>query len=449
VARHSVPLLATALGLALAGPGVHAADLEVVTTRAGDTLIGLERQYLSAPFGWKGSKHSTASAIPCVSPSARPAHSGKLAAGPAPHGPVVAVSGDVTMDGKPLAPDTRVSAGAILRTGDGGFVTLALPDESRLTVQPGSQARLEKVQSFHGLPGQNARSTLNKDGSNPPWRPARPCRPLSDPHAVGHAQRSRYSLPGRDRPGCRRPRPRSRRRGRRRAMPRQRMPQAFRRALGWLHGRAPRFPHRDPAASACPGRGACAVPADHHGHSFPDRQGGGLPGSDCPRRGLQRRGGNGCLRDTPGALHRSARRRLPTARACHDAEGLEGRTPPAISHCAPVRNPRAISAPPGVVAWSARPDASGYRLQIADDSRFAQPAIDQVDGLQSMPPLGPGRYAWRIASLRTDGNPGPWSDPQTLDIRPAPAPPPSSTTTALASGLEPAARSDLRRPTGP
>ncbi|HRH73579.1 MAG TPA: LysM peptidoglycan-binding domain-containing protein, partial [Zoogloea sp.] len=150
MARHPVPLLATALGLALAGPGVHAADLEIVyTTRAGDTLIGLERQYLSAPFGWRGLKALNRIGNPMRLPVGTPLRIPENWLRAQPHtARVVAVSGDVTMDGKPLTPDSRVSAGAILRTGDGGFVTLALPDESRLTVQPGSQARLEKVQSF-------------------------------------------------------------------------------------------------------------------------------------------------------------------------------------------------------------------------------------------------------------------------------------------------------------
>lgn len=429
VARHSVPLLATALGLALAGPGVHAADLEVVyTTRAGDTLIGLERQYLSAPFGWKGLKALNRIGNPMRLPVGSPLRIPENWLRAQPHtARVVAVSGDVTMDGKPLAPDTRVSAGAILRTGDGGFVTLALPDESRLTVQPGSQARLEKVQSFHGLPGQNARIHLEQgriESSVAPQRgPAAryqirtPSATLSvrgtafragtDPDAgtaqaevtageVGMRNATAADATGLPagfgvvaRAGAPIPAPRA-------LLPApalDEVPALFRRITMDIP-----FP---PIAKAVAYRAQIA-----RDEAFSDVVATAVFATPRAR-----------FTDLPDGDYRLRVRAI-------DAEGLEGRDATRdIALRARPEPPEATSAPPGVVAWSARPDASSYRLQIADDSRFAQPAIDRkVDGLQSMPPLGPGRYAWRIASLRTDGNPGPWSDPQTLDIRPAPGP---------------------------
>ena len=54
------------------------------------------------------------------------------------------MQGDVSMDGRALKLDSKVPAGTLLRTGAGAFVTLQMPDESRLTVQPQSAARLEK-----------------------------------------------------------------------------------------------------------------------------------------------------------------------------------------------------------------------------------------------------------------------------------------------------------------
>jgi hypothetical protein len=54
VAFPSFRILGVVAGM-LSGFSAFAADLEVIyTTRAGDTLIGLERQFLASPFGWKG-----------------------------------------------------------------------------------------------------------------------------------------------------------------------------------------------------------------------------------------------------------------------------------------------------------------------------------------------------------------------------------------------------------
>ncbi len=56
MAFPSFRILGVVAGM-LSGFSAFAADLEVIyTTRAGDTLIGLERQFLASPFSWKGLK---------------------------------------------------------------------------------------------------------------------------------------------------------------------------------------------------------------------------------------------------------------------------------------------------------------------------------------------------------------------------------------------------------
>jgi len=75
---------------------------------------------------------------------------------------VLAVQGDVTVDGRPLAAGETLPGGARLRTGAEAFVTLLMPDDSRLTVQPGSLARLDKVQGFRGFDGQDTRVFLER-----------------------------------------------------------------------------------------------------------------------------------------------------------------------------------------------------------------------------------------------------------------------------------------------
>ncbi len=86
-------------------------------------------------------------------------------------------------------------------------------------------------------------------------------------------------------------------------------------------------------------------------------------------------------------------------------------------------------------AWTASSDAARYRLQIgrADvASPFAPPLRDNAD--LPMPELvldglAPGAYVWRLASVRADGDQGPFGDPQAFELRAlpptpaAPAPP--------------------------
>lgn len=83
--------------------------------------------------------------------------------------------------------------------------------------------------------------------------------------------------------------------------------------------------------------------------------------------------------------------------------------------------------------WTANADAATYRLQI--DSVRPQPPpfkgaapvrdlkdlrelTTTVDGLE------PGPYVWRMASVRADGDQGPWGDPREFEIRPPPPVPP-------------------------
>ena len=117
-----------------------------------------------------------------------------------------------------------------------------------------------------------------------------------------------------------------------------------------------------------------------------------------------------------------------------DADGLEGRDaqtsfklkarpePPLTIA------PRADALSHGPAArwrWSLSSAAASYRLQVASDADFANPAIDRA-GLQGPEielPLAPGRWFWRMASVRADGDQGPWGDAQAFDLREIPPAP--------------------------
>jgi hypothetical protein len=115
-----------------------------------------------------------------------------------------------------------------------------------------------------------------------------------------------------------------------------------------------------------------------------------------------------------------------------DSLGLEGRDadhpfrlkarPEAPLPAAPP--PRAVSVGSKAdFSWTANAEADRYRLQVAATPDFKAPLRDlgdlralaaQLDGLQ------PGVYHWRLASLRADGDQGPWGDPRSFELRPPP-----------------------------
>ena len=88
MACSSFRILSVVLGLAACSCSI-AADLEVIyTTRAGDTLIGLEKQFLASPFGWKGLRTHNRIGSPMRMPVGTPlADPRKLAARRAPDSP--------------------------------------------------------------------------------------------------------------------------------------------------------------------------------------------------------------------------------------------------------------------------------------------------------------------------------------------------------------------------
>ncbi len=73
--------------------------------------------------------------------------------------------------------------------------------------------------------------------------------------------------------------------------------------------------------------------------------------------------------------------------------------------------------------WSQPEGANRYRIQVARDADFASVIRDQdrLPGLaHSLEGLEPGRYWWRLASARADGDRGPFGDPQGFTLKPLP-----------------------------
>jgi hypothetical protein len=124
------------------------------------------------------------------------------------------------------------------------------------------------------------------------------------------------------------------------------------------------------------------------------------------------------------------------ARAADD-QGIEGQDAQADFELAARPEPPFLLRPradesldqdPLVLTWSRNPEAARYRLQVAASDDFAQPVLarDDVAATEaelSLTSLPPGRYHWRVASVRADGHRGPWGDAQAL-VRLAPPPQP-------------------------
>ena len=78
------------------------------------------------------------------------------------------------------------------------------------------------------------------------------------------------------------------------------------------------------------------------------------------------------------------------------------------------------------VAWTENLDAARYRLAIAADPAFHDLVLvnDALAGHHTQVRLDTaGTYYWRMASVRPDGDAGPWGDAQSFELRPLPEPP--------------------------
>lgn len=127
-----------------------------------------------------------------------------------------------------------------------------------------------------------------------------------------------------------------------------------------------------------------------------------------------------------------------------DARGIEGRDlqvevvvearPEPPAPLAPAREGR-VREPQALLRWAAIEGAAGYRVQVAAEASFAAPLLDAeleaVDSLVTPTTLPEGTYWWRIATRSSDGETGPFSDPQPFRRK---DPPPAADRSEIATG---------------
>lgn len=125
------------------------------------------------------------------------------------------------------------------------------------------------------------------------------------------------------------------------------------------------------------------------------------------------------------------------------AQGLEGRDSRAVLQLKARPEPPLPRSPPSRAvitgarvdfAWTASSEAHRYRLQLArtgTDAQLFPPPLHDVRDLQaqahSLDGVLPGTYVWRLASVRADGDQGPFGDAQSFEVRPLPPLPPPPT----------------------
>ena len=118
-----------------------------------------------------------------------------------------------------------------------------------------------------------------------------------------------------------------------------------------------------------------------------------------------------------------------------DAQGIEGydaqrafvlkaRPEPPASNTPRVNAKQTV----GEVAfsWAPNVDSRSVHLQVARDASFTTPLLDQAAITANTANISfseEGSYYWRMASVRADGDQGPFGDPQAFELRPLPTTP--------------------------
>jgi hypothetical protein len=77
-------------------------------------------------------------------------------------------------------------------------------------------------------------------------------------------------------------------------------------------------------------------------------------------------------------------------------------------------------------AWAPNAEAPQVHLQVAEDEAFTRMVadVDPVDAASKPVAIAtPGIYHWRLASIRPDGDHGPYGDPLQFELRPQPTAP--------------------------
>lgn len=443
LAGRAFPRIAIASVAFAFAAGAWAAEREFeYRTVAGDTLIGLATRFLEDPQDWaligKRNRVSNPHAIPVgttlripldrMRPQARTLE-------------VEAVRGAATTQSGPLAAGARIGEGARVATAEGGFVTLRLADGSRVSVPPASEVQIERARSYgnesvvetvlHLMLGR-IQAYVRPIGRADDFR----VRTRNAATGVRGTQFRVAALDGgavateviEGRVGV--------------EAGAAGAPVEVAASFGTLVGGdgrtlAPVRLLAPPDLSRMPAlveRPLVRLPfAAVEGAQAYRAQVGLEAGFVTPVSEGRFTGAEAKFADLPDGAY------FVRVRAA-DRLGLEGLEverrfvlkarpePPLVS--AP-SNRSKHSKPGPALVWSASTEAATYRVQVSAREDFAAPELDErgisATRLDLASRAGVGSWHWRIASVRADGDQGPWSDPSAFTVIPDPPAPKAST----------------------
>lgn len=429
-------LLATSLA---AQAGAEEETLRYVV-RKDDTLIGLGQTLFRDPDAWplvqRLNRVANPRRIPVGSVLSIPVH---LLRKVPRQGQVVFVAGEVSRDGEALKAGDAVVEGQQLVTEARSFLTIELPDGSRLTMQPQSQVHIESLHTYEGFEdaqradfrvqqGRIETQVQRQSGPAARYRIQTPTAVIGvrgtsfrvaadESSSRAEMREGTVAVQGAGGGGkpvrltegfglvaqADRPLPK----------PVRLLDAPDVSGLSSLHERPLVSFELEPVAGAVAYRGQVAADADfvkvlaESRSALPAAKFDGLPDGDyfVRVRGIDSRGLEG--RDAQRAFRLKARPE-----------------PPLVSTPRPGGKANA-----GEIkfAWSQPDGAASYRLELSrnedmSDPILVEPALAEAALARA---LDEGTYYWRLGSTRADGDQGPWGDPVALTVRPAMAEVPS------------------------
>jgi len=410
--------------------------------RKDDTLIGLGQTLFEDPAAWplvqRLNRVANPRRIPVGSVLSIPV---SLLRKVPRQGQVVFVAGDATRDGQTLAEGDTVLEGARLMTEARSFLTIELPDGSRLTMQPQSEVRIESLHTYQGFEdAQRADFDVQRGRIEtevkPQAGPAARYR-IQTPTAVigvrgtsfrvaaeeaasrAEMREGTVAVRGAGEAGktvrltegfglvaqAGRPLPKP--------VPLLAAPDVS--GLPTLYERPLVNVELEPVANAVAYRGQVAADAAfvkilaESRSALPAAKFDGLPDGDyyLRVRGIDSRGLEG--RDAQMAFRLKARPE-----------------PPLVSTPRPGGK---VNAGDIKFSWSQPEGAATYRFELSRNEDLSDPLVAEaaVSDPALSTPLEAGTYYWRLGSARADGDQGPWGDPVSVVVRPpmAEVPPPS------------------------
>ncbi len=427
-----VSALAASSSLALAGEDF------VYPTRAGDTLWDISARLLKHPAHWPALQERNKLAEPRNMPVGFPLRiPGNLLRFDAAPAKVAAVRGDARRASAPLEAGATVAAGDVLATGKDSWVALDLADGSRLVLQPESRLRLEALQGVRAAgiyrtqldlqSGRVENQVAKQQDKETGYRLRTPAaviavrgtgfRVAADSDTLSRAEVTEGVIQVKGGKGKR--------------------PLFLRAGEGLVVASEAPLPAAVPLLSA-PDLAGLAEQQDRVlvRFAFP-----ALPGAVAYRaqvaqdKDFQKVAAEGVFQSPAAKFAGIADGKLWLRVRGIAANGLEGQDAQRAFTLKARPEPPFPSLPAraGKVRgetvdfqWTQAEGAASYVLQLSVRGDFSQ-AVAEVKGLKDSAwksgPLPPGAYAWRVASVRSDGDQGPFGDAVPFDLRPSPAQP--------------------------